>query len=712
MKSEPDSAKADLHDDGSRTPTAASARQPSELPEAATTRLLRGLLSTARDGVAIANSQGHVLLWNRALEALSGYREDEVRGRNLHEAVAPPELRGEAAEGLRRFAAAGAGSLIGTVHETAMLTKGGERRPVELSVTAFHDDDDDEWHAIGVVRDISERLAVELELRLLSSALDQAADHVVITDGQGVIEYVNHAFELITGYTRAEALGKTPRILRSEKQSASFYTQMWETILAGDVFHAELVNRRKDGALYFDELSIAPMRGEQGEITHFVAVGRDIGERKLNDPLTGLPSRIRLLDRIERALAANRRDPQRGFCVAFIDLDDFKRFNETFGYTLSDRILVEFAQRLAGFCRATDTVAQVSHLGRDEFAILFDGVRTYQDVLALVQRMQAALAAPLSAELHTVRATASIGIALAKASYLSPEDLLRDAETAMHRAKASGRNGFQLFDPQMHESALTRLRLEEDLERAIEREELVPFYQPIVDLADLRIVGFEALLRWQHPERGLVPPFEFIPLAEETGLILPIGAQVLRKVCHQLHLWHERGAPWLTGSVNLSPLQFGQRDLVATIADALRDSHLNPARLKLEITESSTMKEPEAAVAMMRELKSLGIKLLLDDFGTGYSSLSVLTRFPVDVLKIDRSFVRGMPHERSANAVAASITALARALDLQTIAEGVETQAQCDQTRAIGCDSVQGYLFGRPMPAHEFAARLWPEQAP
>lgn len=440
----------------------------------------------------------------------------------------------------------------------------------------------------------------------------------------------------------------------------------------------------------------------------------DITEGKVSDPLTGLPNRLLFIDRVGRLVKRTKRHKDELFAVLFMDLDGFKMINDSMGHLIGDQLLVGVANRLEKCLRATDTLARlgetftVARLGGDEFTVLLDHIKDPNDAKRAADRMMKALALPFILGGKEVFTSVSIGIALSNSSYEQPEDILRDADTAMYRAKSMGKARYEVFDADMRASVMARLQLETDLRHALERGEFRNFYQPIVKLVSAEIVGFEALLRWQHPTRGLLGPEEFIPVAEETGLIRELGWWNLREACRQITEWRaaQDAHSHLTISVNLSAKQFLQPNLVADISKLLRELALPPEALKLEITESTVMADPTAAVEMLQQIKSLGIRLAIDDFGTGYSSLSYLHRFPLDTLKIDRSFISGMGDDGEGMEIARTILPMANNLRLDVVAEGVETLQQVAMLKKLQCKYGQGFYFSRPLSAEGITGLL------
>jgi len=440
----------------------------------------------------------------------------------------------------------------------------------------------------------------------------------------------------------------------------------------------------------------------------------DITEGKVSDPLTGLPNRLLFIDRVGRLVKQAKRRKDHLFAVLFMDLDGFKMINDSMGHLVGDQLLVGVAGRLEKCLRSTDTVARlgetftVARLGGDEFTVVLDHIKDPNDAKRAADRMMKALAVPFILGGKEVFTSVSIGIALGNSSYEQPEDILRDADTAMYRAKSLGKARYEVFDADMRASVMARLQLETDLRHALEREEFRNFYQPIVNLASGDIVGFEALLRWEHPKRGLLGPEEFIPVAEETGLIRELGWWNLREACRQISEWRANLAehPELTISVNLSAKQFLQANLVEDIGKLLRELALPAEALKLEITESTVMADPAAAVEMLQQIKALGIRLAIDDFGTGYSSLSYLHRFPLDTLKIDRSFISGMGDDGEGMEIARTILPMANNLRLDVVAEGVETIQQVAMLKKLHCKYAQGFYFSKPLSAEGTATLL------
>ncbi len=551
--------------------------------------------------------------------------------------------------------------------------------------------------------EIAERQRTEQELRRFMIAIEQSGDSVFITDTRGLICYVNKAFETITGYRREEAIGRTPHLLQSGHHSREFYDKLWRTIRTGCVYRDMFVNRRKDGALYYEQTTITPLRGESGAITYFVSTGKDMTEHlateeRINylahhDPLTNLPTRTLFSERIDEAIDQSRINGS-SLAVLLFDLDRFQRVNDTFGPLMGDRIVQEFGDRL----RATlDRRAFVARLGGDEFAVLLAPMESPQDASVFAAHLAALAAEPFSINAHEFFLTVSVGVSLSPADGSDTQTLLKNAGSALDRAKLHGGNAHEFYTSDMNAKALERLTMEGRLRRALERDELRLFYQPQQDMVNGRIVGMEALVRWQQPDGALVSPAGFIPLLEETGLIVPVGEWVLETALAQMEAWREEGLSDIRISVNISGRQFRDRTLLAVLSDILGRQPQDNGVLELELTESVLMENAQGAVDMLEALSDMGIRLAVDDFGTGYSSLSYLKRFPLNALKIDQSFVADLARPGDGGAITAAIITLGHELGLDVVAEGVETQDQWRFLRSQNCDLVQGYLIGRPL---------------
>ena len=785
----------------------------------------RTIFEQATDGILISDAAGRFLDANSATCQMLGYSREEFLKLSNTDIVVPDEL-----------------ARIGP--ETARLQDGGVVRSewrvrrrdgsillVEVSAKQLPD-----GRLQAFLHDVTERTQATQQMRQLSSAVELTADSVMITDRDGVIEYVNPAFEAVTGHTSAEALGRKPSILKSGEHEDAFYRNLWEIILRGEPFHTVFTNRRKDGNLYYEDKTISPLCDASGAITHFVSTGRDISEHiqaeaaaraseehlraiidtnpeciKLlaadgrlidmnaaglamieadsldqvagksmpglllpehrdafmaltksvfqgdkgtlvfeiqglkgtrrwlethavpmttrtgetvllgitrditerknaeerlaflahHDELTGLPNRTLFNDRLSQAMIDTERHG-RLLAVVFLDLDRFKNINDTLGHEAGDLLLQGVAGRLLEAVRRGDTVARLSG---DEFTIVLADMAHVDDAARVAQKILDAFTKPLRVAGRDLFVSVSLGVTLYPLDTNDPQELLRNADIAMYRAKEQGRNNFQFYAAEMTVQALEHMRIESDLRQALERDEFTLHYQPIVSGQDGKVIAVEALIRWHSREQGLVPPLQFIPVAEETGLIGPIGEWVLRTACAQLARWQANGHPELRLAVNLSVRQFRSPNLAAMVRESLASASIDPAHLEFEITESLLVEEKNV-LDTLRELDALGVQFSIDDFGTGYSSLSYLKRLPIDTLKIDRSFVTDIPGDTDDAAIAQAIIAMAHSLNMRVVAEGVETAKQHRFLQRHGCDTMQGYFFSRPLPAEELTRLL------
>lgn len=593
-----------------------------------------------------------------------------------------------------------------------IVRRDGTYRVVNEQGEVSFDDDGRPTRMFGTVQDITLLKHSEQQLDLASRVFDNSIEGITITDANGVIQSVNRAFTYITGYSSEEAVGKKPNILKSDRHDDAFYQTMWQTLLNTGRWEGEIWNRKKNGEVYPEWLTITVITDDFGNISHHVAVFHDISEvrgfeeqlhfQAHHDALTGLPNRTLLLDRLSVAISHAQRSLKQ-VAVLTIDLDNFKHVNDSLGHTVGDLMLQQVAERLSASLPQDTTIAR---LGGDDFAVLLEQMSNAQEAIPLAETIIGAFAQPFNLSIYETVITVSIGITFYPGDGNDAGILLKNAELAMYRAKEDGKNKYQLFTKTMNAQVMHRLSLENNLRKALDRKQFQVFYQPKVSLATGRIVGMEALARWRAADGRLISPLDFIPLAEETGLIVSIGEQVLRQACLAARVWLRDHDDRLALSVNLSPKQFMQKNLLSSVVTILRETDFPPDRLELEITESAVMVNEEAAIALLLEFKALGIRLALDDFGTGYSSLHYLRKLPFDTIKMDRSFVKDLPDEPSSVAIAMTILTLANSLGMEMVAEGVETVEQLTFLQSRNCTEIQGYLFSPPVPAAEFDVML------
>ncbi len=660
------------------------------------------IIDQIHDSVIAMDLGGYITSWNKGAEHVFGYTAEEAIGRNILFLYADEDEEDVLLN--PAFFEHGGREMV-----VRRRKKSGEVFWASLSLSIFHDREGNPAGLVGYLVDITERLRSEEQLRLQAAIFEYSDEGILVTDAEGRIVSVNRAFTKITGYGADEVLGKTPDILRSGFHDDGFYMDMATTVRSTGHWIGEVWNRRKNGEPFPVWQSTSTVHNRDGAITHYFSVFTDITERKnaenqiyrlaYYDMLTGLPNRAMLHTLIKQALVEAQRNKFYG-AILFIDLDRFKQVNDSLGPTLGDKLLEEVARLIRDCLRSEDVVARV---GGDEFVVALFDITRREHASIVAGKIRDALASPIvledGQELHM---SASIGISVYPDDGDDPETLIKNADAAMSRVKqGEGQDGHLFYSSDMNRRALERLQLEANLRRALERDELQLYYQPQLSLATGELVGAEVLLRWNHPGTGMISPGQFIPVAEETGLIVAIGDWVLETACRKNRQWQEEGLQVVKLSVNLSARQF-RASLPRQVEDILQRSGLPPELLELEITESMVMKNADAVIELMDAFQSLGVSLALDDFGTGYSSLSYLKRFPIQKLKMDQSFVRGLPDDANDTALARAIISLAKNLNLKVIAEGVETLEQLQFLKYNGCDEIQGYHYSRPMPELEY----------
>ena len=656
------------------------------------------------DGMAITREQdGMIVEVNDGFTRLTGYTDPQCQNRSTLDLVLweNPGERQALLEQLKRE---------GSVRDFRAKIRGANDRLRVCELSAHPVLIAGEDCILTTIRDITERQQMQEKLHLAATVFESTAEGVLITDTSQRINAVNRAFSEITGYCEQEAIGQTPRLLASGQHDSAFYAAMWYQLTAEGHWQGEICNRRKNGELYPSWLTISAVRDKEQSITHFVAVFADISSLKHaqarldyqahHDPLTGLPNRTLFESRLQAALLHSAESGSLG-AVLFLDLDRFKHINDSLGHPVGDLLLKGIAQRLKENLRDIDTVAR---LGGDEFIVLLPGLLQASDAEAIAKKLLACFSAPFQAGEHEFYMSASIGSSLFPTDGTDVATVVKNADAAMYRSKAKGRNRVESYTRDLTAQANERIALEQELRRSLERDELTLSYQPKISLLTNQLVGAEALIRWSHPIFGEVPPEHFIPLAEENGMILQIGDWVLESACRQMHEWRKTHQPFGPLSVNLAGAQLRQPNLVARIEQLLSDNNLEPGCLQLEITENFIMSQTGEALAVLHKLKKLGVQLAIDDFGTGYSSLSYLKRLPLDILKIDQSFVRGLPEDTHDAAIVRAIIALGRSMQLTVIAEGVENSEQQKFLATEGCEQIQGYIISLPLTPDAFCA--------
>jgi diguanylate cyclase (GGDEF)-like protein/PAS domain S-box-containing protein len=723
---------APLHDDSGRIVGAietlqdVTERKQAEIALRESQTLMASVLSSASYSIIAIDPQGLITVFNRGAETLLGYSADEMVGKQSPVLIHDPaevaayaelltrQLGVPVAPGLDAFIASTRATGEPDEREWTYIRKDGTRLPVLLSITAIRDPQGGIAGYLGIATSIEERKRAEANLRVAAIAFE-SQEGMMITDAEGVIVRVNQAFTRLTGYNAEEAIGRTPALLKSGRHDAAFYQRMWETLKDKGHWQGEIWNRRKNGKIYAEMLTISSVVAPDGQVSNYIGTFSDISRNSeaeaeihrlaFYDPLTQLPNRRLLVDRLQQAITASARSGRQG-ALLFIDLDNFKVLNDTLGHDKGDLLLQQVAERLTTSVRESDTVAR---LGGDEFVVMLEGLGLEPEKAARQARMVgekilAALNMPYLLGEHKHHSTPSIGVTLFGENHDTVDELLKRADFAMYQSKAAGRNTLRFFDPEMQAVVTARAGLEAELHQALQGEQFLLHYQSQVDGRG-KLTGVEALVRWQHPQRGLVPPGQFIPLAEDSGLILPLGHWVLETACVQLVRWATKAdMAHLTVAVNVSARQFHHPGFVEQVLTILDRTGADPGKLKLELTESLLLADVEEVIARMTVLKSRGVGFSLDDFGTGYSSLIYLKRLPLDQLKIDQTFVRDILTDPNDAAIAKAIITLGQSLGLAVIAEGVETEGQRGFLASHGCDAYQGFLFGRPVPAEDLDA--------
>lgn len=658
---------------------------------------LRTLLNSSVDGIHIMDMEGNIIETSPSFLRMLGYTNEEAAGLSIFDID-------------RHFSKQDILVMFQSFPDESVtletLHRSKEGMLIDVEITAHKIILDGQDYIYASSRDITERKKAEKELIKLSYAIEQSPNTVMITDLDAKIEYVNAAFTAATGYTLEEVIGKNPKVLKSGKTALSTYIDLWNQLSKGESWTGEFINRSKEGIEFIEEVKISPIFQPDGKITHYMAIKNDITEKKRSeekihylanyDVLTGLPNRVQLNERIAYSINVAKRNAGE-VAILFLDLDRFKDINDTLGHSVGDMLLRELAHRVQLLLREEDTV---SRLGGDEFIFMLPHTRA-QGVAHVAEKILEVISQPFRIDDNELIVTASIGIAMYPIDGADPETLSKNADTAMYQAKQNGRNNYRFFTNAMQENAARNLLLINALRHALEKEQLYLVYQPQISMINGQVVGCEALIRWNHPEFGQVPPSEFIPLAEDSGLIISIGEWVLRSAVKQAKEWLDNGFS-LSVAVNLSSVQFRHPHLPEMVTNVLEEFDLPPECLELELTEAVAMHDPQKVISIMDSFHERGIKMSIDDFGTGYSSLSYIKKFKVHKLKIDQSFVADICCDSEDKAIVKAIISMAHSLGLRVIAEGVETQDQLDYLKEQLCDEVQGYFYSVPLLAEEF----------
>lgn len=672
---------------------------------AATQQMRGSIIEQLREPIITMDLTGYVTGWNPASQELFGYTPEEAIGQHILFLYADEEE--DAAEAMPELFLDGGSSFF----EVRRRKKSGEVFWAGMSLSAIHDDDGDMVSLVAHLSEITQQRTTEEQLRLHTRVIENSDHGIIITDADERIVFVNAAFTRITGYSAQEAIGQTPDLLRSGVHSADFRSEVRSAMKGGSPWQGEIIGRRKNGELFPQSVSISVVRNEAGKVSNAFSTFADISvlratEERMrhlanHDALTGLPNRTLLNRLLAQAVTAAKRQDSHG-ALLVIDLFRFTSINDALGHAVGDKLLCEVGNRFRGVLRDEDVLARV---GGDEFVVALLDISRREHAAFVAQKLLQSLAEPITIDDHKLHIDASIGISVYPADSLETQDLLRYADVAMKKVQKSGETGYLFYSAEMDERAREHLRLEGELRLALKSNHLQLYYQPKVSLRSGRIVGSEALLRWRHPTEGMISPAVFVPIAEETGLIHGIGEWVLGEACRQTREWLDAGIPVPPVAINISARQFDAR-LPAKIQAVLEQHGLEPGQLKLEITESLLVRGADAVVPVMNALVAMGLGLSLDDFGTGYSSLAYLKRFPISTLKIDRAFVIGIPEDDNDCAIARAIVTMGSQLRQETVAEGVESEAQMEFLRSLGCDQLQGYLFSPPVPPGDFAAMV------
>ncbi len=665
------------------------------------------LLSKVNDAIIAFDDRFVLTFWNSAAETIYGWAAEEVMGRSVIDLLQPryENEDGSAAVDLMNIPE---NFRVEMVHRT----KKGSNLHIEATGIKLRNANGDMTGYVTVNRDITQRKRDEADMIKLSLAVEQGSDWVIITDRNGTIEYSNEIVEKITGYTKEEIIGSNPSILKSGLHDTAFYRNLWEIILSGNSFRSLFINRRKDGKLFYIDMSITPLKNSRGEITNFVASGKDITHQKHMedqlvmlvhfDMLTGLPNRTLFIDRFNQALLRGEYS-KRLIAVLIVDIDRFKLLNDSLGAEIGDEIIKSIAARIKATIREGDILAR---LGSDEFGLALIDVAQKEDFIIIVDKMMMNLSQPLLIKGHEIVVTVSIGISIYPSDGDNADRILQNADIAISKAKRLGRNNYQFFTSDMNLRASEFVMIEKHLFSALNKGEFNLLFQPYYTSNTREIVGMEALLRWNNQTLGMSLPETFIPILEETGMIIPVGVWIIRSVCEQINEWQEKGFAPVPVSVNLSPIQFRQSDLAENMEKIVREYSIDPRLITFELTENILMQDQDYASRVLDKLRDAGFSISIDDFGTGYSSLSYVKRFPFNFLKIDKSFIKDINTDPDSGSIVTTIITLSHNLNLKAIAEGVETEEQYNILRILKCDYMQGFYLSVPLPGPDIESLM------
>lgn len=667
-------------------------------------------LSSIGDAVISFDHDGKIRYINAMAEALTGWKAKEAAKRHISEVVVLVNTLYNENNPVNPMSLIASDMLLSLPGGYALQSKFGVIIPIALNIIPIRNNDQEIGNESGIMifSDKREHLINERQVQMAEKIFDNSIEGIVLTDKDLRIQQVNKTFSEVTGYDFSEVVGQTPKILKSGQHDRDFYKDMWATLRRSGMWQGQIYNQRKNGEIYPEWLSIYSIKNKNGEVINYIGLFSDLTEKRMTqehihqlahyDALTGLPNRLLFMERLKQSIVISRRK-KLPMALLFIDLDGFKKINDSLGHDAGDMLLQEISIRLKKYMRESDMVCR---LGGDEFTIIIEGYTQISDIIIVVNKILKELSAPIHIGERHIYVTASIGISLYPDDGEDIQNLVKNADTAMYAAKDRGKNCYEFYDYEMNRRTLERLTLEGCIHRAYDNKQFEVYYQPKIDLLNGTVCGAEALIRWNHLQAGFIPPSQFIPLAEETGMIIPIGEWVMRQVCADISKWHKLGLAPLCVSINLSIRQFRDPNLIKIIDTIIRQAGIDPQYIDMEITESMLMEDVQSNIAMMTQLKEVGVSISIDDFGTGYSSLKYLKQFPIDTLKIDKSFIDEIPHSASDAAIVKTIIELAKNLNMDIVAEGIETLEQAEFLIRNGCPKGQGFYYSKAVNIQEF----------